>query len=72
MIGEVHNVALTGLQNNMQSMRKSAQEIAGNDDQTKLAQSMVELNQASHAAEANTKVVKAADEVIGSLIDLRA
>lgn len=58
-------------------MRRDAHEIAsaakkGGEDTSDLAKSMVDLNVDQRQVEASVKVVQAADEVLGTLLDIKA
>jgi len=67
--------ALQGINQGLDNMRKDAQTIASvnttRDENTQdLAQAMVDLNASARQTEASVKVVKAADEVLGTLLDI--
>jgi hypothetical protein len=83
MIGPIKNsmslpdTALTGIQNGMNELQKNAGEIAGistiEGESTKpLMESLVELKANVQQVEASTKVLQVSDEMIGTLIDIRA
>ena len=83
MIGPIKNsaslpdTALTGIQNGMNELQKNAGEIAGistiEGESTKpLMQSLVELKANVQQVAASTKVLQVSDEMIGTLIDIRA
>lgn len=63
-----------GIQRGMDDARRAAVEIASAskveaNKPTDVVQSVLELNQAKQAVEASAKVVKTADEMIGTLLD---
>jgi hypothetical protein len=74
----VQSEAVLGIQRGLDGMRKSASEIASADQLNKAGQntdlvgSLVDLQQSKVQVEASAKVVSAVDEVLGSLIDIRA
>lgn len=74
----VQSEAVLGVQRGLDGMRKSASEIASADQlnnagqNTDLVSSLVDLQQSKVQAEASAKVISAVDEVLGSLIDIRA
>ena len=68
---------LAGIQTGMDNMRQDAHNIAaavakGGEDTTDLANSLVELNLDQTQVEASVKVVQAMDEVLGTLLDVKA
>jgi len=75
---EIQSEAVQGIQRGLDGMRKNASEIASADQlnkagkDTNLVGSLVDLEQNKMQAQASAKVVSAADEVLGSIIDLRA
>ena len=74
----VQSEAVQGVQRGLDGMRKNASEIASADQlnkagkDTSLVGSLVEMEQNKMQAQASAKVVSAADEVLGTIIDLRA
>jgi hypothetical protein len=83
MIGPIKNstsmpdTALTGIQNGINELQKNAGEIAGistiESESTKpLMESLVELKENVQQVAASTKVLQVSDEMIGTLIDIRA
>lgn len=67
------NAISTGFEN----LRNDAERIAsasakGGEDTTELAKAMVDLNTDKRQIEASVKVVQAVDEILGSLIDIKA
>ena len=74
----VQNEALQGINRGLEGMRKNASEIASADQlnntgqETDLVESLVGLQQNKIQVQASAKVVSAVDEVIGSIIDIRA
>jgi flagellar hook-associated protein FlgK len=78
-VGSVVNQGLIGMQKSQSSMLQSAQQIAqagttqrdnpkGND----LVEPLVNLKVQTQLFDSSAKVVKAADEAIGTLLDVRA
>jgi len=74
----VQSEAVQGIQRGLDGMRKNASEIASADQlnkagkDTSLVGSLVDLEQNKMQVQASAKVVSAVDEVLGSIIDLRA
>jgi len=74
----VQSEAVLGIQRGLDGMRKSATEIASADqlnragEGTDLEGSLLELQQNKVQVQASAKVVSAVEEVIGSIIDIRA
>lgn len=74
----VQSEAVQGIQRGLDGMRKNASEIASADQlnkagkDTSLVGSLVGLEQNKMQVQASAKVVSAVDEVLGSIIDLRA
>ena len=83
-VGSVVNQGLIGMQKSQSSMLQSAQQIAqagitqradapaANSQSQDLASSLVNLKVQSQVFDSSAKVVKAADEMIGTLLDVRA
>ncbi|MCG8429250.1 MAG: hypothetical protein MI754_18010 [Chromatiales bacterium] len=77
-ITPLSNIALQGIQRGMQSMRKNASDIAsasqtnGTIPTTDMVRSMVELHQNRQHATASVQAFKTADQMIGSLLDIKA
>lgn len=83
-VGSVVNQGLIGMQNSQSSMLQSARQIAqagttqradapaANSQSQDLASSLVNLKVQSQVFDSSAKVVKAADEMIGTLLDVRA
>ena len=70
----VSNTGVQGIHNGFENMRRDAQEIAaatakGGEDTAELANALVDLNMDRNQVEASVKVVQAADEVLGTLLD---
>ena len=62
--------ALQGIQNAQNKATEASKEIAQpNSDKVK---PLVDLNQANLETQANSKVLKTTDEMVGSIIDLKA
>ncbi len=83
MIGSIKNsaslldTALKGIQNGRNELQKNAGEIASKatmeGENTKpLIQSLVDLKANVQQVEASTKVLQVSDEMIGTLLDLKA
>jgi len=74
----VQNEALQGINRGLEGMRKNASEIASADqlnkagDTTDLVGSLIGMEQNKTQVQASAKVVSAVDEVLGTLIDIRA
>ena len=74
----VQNEALQGINRGLEGMRKNASEIASADQlnntgqETDLVESLVGLQQNQIQVQASAKVVSAVDEVLGTIIDIRA
>jgi len=74
----VQSEAVLGIQRGLDGMRRNASEIASADQlnragqQTDLAGSLVEMQQNKVQVQASAEVVSAMDEVLGTLIDIRA
>ncbi len=74
----VQNEALQGIQRGLDGMRRNASQIASADQlnragqETDLAGSLVEMQQNKVQVQASAEVVSAMDEVLGTLIDIRA
>lgn len=72
------SVGLAGMQNGIANMNAHAQRIAqygtenGPQDLGSVAEDMVGLQQSELQVKASAQVVKSADEVIGTLLDVRA
>ncbi len=69
--------ALTGIQKGMNELQKNAAEIAGKstmegENIKPLMESLVELKANVLQLEASTKVLQVSDEMIGTLLDIRA
>jgi len=68
---------VSGLNIGMENLKRDAIDIAstvtkGKEDPADLAKSLVDLNQDRSQTEASVKVVQAVDEVLGTLLDVRA
>ncbi len=74
----VQNEAVQGIQRGLDGLRKNAAEIASADQLNKAGQntdlvgSLVDLQQNEIQVQASAKVVSAVDEVLGTLVDIRA
>jgi flagellar hook protein FlgE len=72
MLRPIQSSALSGLQRARQGMQKAATEIARaplKGSQVDLNRSLIELRLHEHAAKANIKTLKTANETLGTLID---
>ncbi len=75
----IHSItgpAIQGIQKGLQGMRRVASEIASTQQTTQanptdLSRAMVEMKQHATQTKASTKVLKAADDLLGTLIDER-
>ena len=79
MVDSVTSYALQGIQRAQNGMLRNASDIARSSKQLNqaegskdLTRSLVELNQHKNAGMASMKVFKAADEMLGSLLDVKA
>lgn len=68
---------LTGIHNGLEGIQKTANKIASKDameatNPHDLAKSMVDLKVYKHQVEASAQVVKATDEMLGTLLDIKA
>lgn len=75
-INSITGPALQGIQKGFQGMRRVASEIASTQQTTQnkpsdLSRAMVEMKQHAHQTKSSVKVLQAADEMLGSLIDER-
>ena len=74
----IQNSAVMGIQQGLNNLRRNAADIASADQlnqagsETDLVGSLVGLKQAEIQVSANAKVVSAADQVLGTLIDTQA
>ncbi len=71
------DTALTGIRNGMNELQKNAGEIAGKstmegENIKPLMESLVELKANVQQVQASTKVLQVSDEMIGTLLDIRA
>jgi flagellar hook-associated protein FlgK len=69
--------ALAGIDRGFQGIRRVASEIASvqksqQPQPTDLSRAMVEMQQHAHQAKASVKVMKTADQMLGTLFDERA
>ena len=78
-IGSVVNQGLIGLQSSQASINQSAQQIAqasapqkGKSEGTDLVEPLVNIKVQSQVFDANAKVIKSADETLGTLINTKA
>jgi flagellar hook protein FlgE len=77
-VGSAVNQGLIGMQRSQSSMFQSAQQIASaatqgvNASQQDLAENLVNLKVQQNLFDANAKVVKTANDTLGSLLDVKA
>jgi len=75
MISSISNSAILGLQKNQQQLAKTAEDIASypvKRSNSDLTRSLVELKEQEIGIKANVKTLQAADETLGSLLDVLA
>jgi hypothetical protein len=75
-INSITGPALQGVHKGLQGMRRVASEIASTQQATQsnptdLSRAMVEMKQHANQTKASVKVLQAADDLLGSLIDER-
>ena len=71
------NAAVTGINRGLNSLDRVSADIAGVatnkvNNPASLAKSMIELRESQHQVSASVKVLKAADDMIGTLLDIKA
>jgi flagellar hook protein FlgE len=77
-VGSVINQGLIGMQKSQSSMFQSAQQIAGmakdgvNASSQDLAENLVNLKVQQNMFDSSAKVVKTANDTIGTLLDIKA
>jgi flagellar hook-associated protein FlgK len=78
-VGSVVNQGLIGMQKSQVSMQQSAQQIAqagttqrDNPQANDVVEPLINLKVQSQLFDSSAKVVKAADETIGTLLDIKA
>ena len=78
-VGSVVNQGLIGMQKSQSSILQSAQQIAqagttqrDNPQANDVAEPLINIKAQSQVFDASAKVVKAADETIGTLLDVKA
>jgi len=72
----VTNSGLQGIHQGWDNLRKDAQAIASattqrDENTVDIAQAMVDMNVNTRYTEASVKVIQAADEILGSLLDIK-
>ena len=79
MIKSISGSALQGVQRGLQGVRRSAGEIASarqmrgsTSDTVDLTRALVEMKQSSYQTSASVKVLRTADQMIGTLLDVKA
>lgn len=65
-----NNISLQGLQNSQQNVVKSSKEIA-NPNSNKI-EPLIDLKQSEISFKANAKVLETSNEMIGTIIDIKA
>lgn len=63
-------IALAGLRDNLLRFEKTATRLARNPPGPEMARDLVELNRVEYGVGANVAIVRAADEMIGTLLDV--
>lgn len=76
-ISNLSLAGIAGVQTGLDNLKRDASDIAqtvskGSENTTDLAKSLVDLNLDQRQVEASVKVVQAVDEVLGTLIDIKA
>ncbi len=76
-ITSVTGSALQGIQRGLQGLRRNASEIASAENMRSgpgkdMTRALVELHQNKLYTSANIKTLKTADEIIGTLLDIKA
>ncbi|HSC66070.1 MAG TPA: hypothetical protein VLC79_00145 [Cellvibrio sp.] len=78
-VGSVVNQGLIGMQKSQVSMQQSAQQIAqagttqrDNPQANDVVEPLINLKMQSQIFDSSAKVVKSADETIGTLLDIKA
>jgi flagellar hook-associated protein FlgK len=75
-IGSVVNQGLLGIQNSQASIQQSAQKIASAAtkpaEPVDLVEPLINIKAQTQVFDSSAKVVKAADEAIGTLLDIKA
>jgi flagellar hook protein FlgE len=79
IIKSISGSALQGIQRGLQGMRRNAGEIASarqmrgsTADTVDLTRALVEMKQTSYQTTASVKVLRTADQMIGTLLDVKA
>lgn len=68
----IFNVGVTGVQRNLQAFRATVEKIAKTEALGDLPGDMVELTVRQRGAEASMVSIRAADEMVGTLLDVLA
>jgi hypothetical protein len=76
-INSITGPALQGIHNGLQGMRRVASEIASapqatQSNPTDLSRAMVEMKQHANQTKSSVKVLQAADNLLGTLLDVKA
>ena len=73
-INSASDLALAGIRKGLSEMRRNAASIASTEaaeaDRSP-AEALINLKQAAHQVEASSKVIKAEDQMLGSLLDVK-
>ena len=79
IIKSISGSALQGIQRGLQGMRRNAGEIASarqmrgsTADTVDLTRALLEMKQTSYQTTASVKVLRTADQMIGTLLDVKA
>ncbi|MHB9796612.1 hypothetical protein ACYCAX_02195 [Pseudomonas sp. MT3] len=70
--GNAFAAGLGSVQAGQRRVDQAGAEIAGNASSAVLADHLMDLRRGQHEVEAGAKVIQAADETLGTLIDIRA
>jgi flagellar hook protein FlgE len=75
-IPSIFSAGVQGINNGLNNLQKDAQAIASSsssreENTADIAESLVDLNINERNTEASVKVVQAADEVLGALLDIK-
>jgi len=74
-IGSVSSQGLQGLQSAQRQVLQSASKIASQEAQegkTSLSQDLIKMKDAGHSFDASAKIISAEDEIMGTLLDIKA
>lgn len=74
-IGSISSQGLSGLQNSQRQVSQNAANIASKDTlegKSDVSQDLIEMKDAGHTFDASAKVVKTEDQMMGTLLDIKA